>query len=205
MVLRRSARRPARLLARRPLARAASLPLAVALVAALSGCSPLSLFANWGSSAPSPSATRNAQAAPTPTRSPSPTTRPTASPTPECVDRVISVAGEYRIGDCENLTVAGSGIKVTAAHLGTLTINGDSLQVLAQTIQSLDVNGSLDNVQTNDDIGSILIAGDRNMITCHASVTTVIVNGNDNTVRVEGGVDGTVENNGQRNEIGAQP
>jgi len=205
MVLRHAGPRPTRRSARHPLARAAWLPLSVALVAALSGCSPLSLFANWGASAPSPSATRSAEAAPSPTASPSGVTHPTASPSAGCVDRVISLAGEYRIGDCENLTVEGSGIKVTADHLGTLTIRGDSLQVLAQTIRSLDVGGSLNNVQTNNDMGTILITGDRNMITCSASVTSVIVNGDDNTVRVEGGVDGAVQNNGQRNEIGAQP
>jgi len=205
MVLRHAGPRPTRRSARHPLARAAWLPLSVALVAALSGCSPLSLFANWGSAAASPSATRSAEAAPSPTSSPSAVKHPTASPSAGCVDRVISLAGEYRMGDCENLTVEGSGIKVTAAHLGTLTIKGDSLQVLAQTIQSLDVDGSLNNVQTNNDMGTILITGDRNMITCNASVSSVIVNGDDNTVRVEGGVDGAVQNNGQRNEIGAQP
>jgi len=204
MVLRHAGPRPTRRSARHPRARLAFLPLSAALVAALSACSPLSLFSNWGS-APSPSASRSAEAAPSPTSTPSPIKHPTASPSAGCVDRVISLAGEYRIGDCENLTVEGSGIKVTAAHLGTLTIRGDSLQVLAQTIRSLDVDGSLNNVQTNNDMGTILITGDRNMITCNASVASVIVNGDDNTVRVEGGVDGAVQNNGQRNEIGAQP
>jgi len=60
-------------------------------------------------------------------------------------------------------------------------------------------------VQTNDQIGTILVTGDGNMITCHAGITSVIVNGDDNAIAADGGVDGTVENNGQRNTIGAQP
>jgi hypothetical protein len=192
-------RRPA---LRRPLALVAAAPVAVVLVAALSACSPLSLFANWGAS-PGPSSSRTAEARPTPTRSPIVT--PSATATPGCIDRVISTAGIYRIDDCENLTVSGSGIKVTAAHLGTLTIMGDSLPVYAESIGVLDVEGSLNTVQTNDGIGAILINGDRNMITCHAGVGSAIVNGDDNSVLADGGVDGAVQNNGQRNAIGGQP
>ena len=176
----------------------------VGLVLALSACSPLSLFASWGGSpAPSRSATSEPHAAPTPT--PSPSRAPNATPTPGCVDRVISAAGVYRVDNCENLTVAGTGITVTAGHLGTLTIVGDSLQVYAQTIGALGVQGDLNTVQTNDEIGTILITGSRNMITVHAGVTSVVVNGDDNTIAADGGVDGDVQNNGQRNTIGAQP
>ena len=201
MVPRRSAHRSAT----RPTGRLAltAVPLAIALVVSLSGCSPLSLFASWGASTPRPSASRTAEAGPTPTGSPSPTK--TASPTPGCVDRIISAAGVYRIDSCENLIVSGSGVKVTAAHLGTLTIVGDSLQVYADTIGALNVQGSRNTVQTNDQIGTILVTGDGNMITCHAGITSVIVNGDDNAIAADGGVDGTVENNGQRNTIGAQP
>ena len=188
----------------RPLTLVGAVPLVVVLVAVLSACSPLSFFASWGGlSEPSQSASQTPDAAPTAT--PSPIRTPSQTPTPGCVDRVISAAGVYRIDNCENLTVAGSGIKVTAAHLGTLTVIGDSLQVYAQTIGALEVKGSLNTVQTNDAVGTILVTGDRNMITCHASVTSVIVNGDDNTIGADGGVDGTVENNGQRNQIGAQP
>ncbi len=176
----------------------------VSLFFALSACSPLSLFASWGGSPTTgQSSTKTPDAAPTPTRTASPS--PTPSPTPSCVDRVISAAGVYRVDNCENLTVAGTGITVTAAHLGTLTIVGDSLQVYAQTIGALDIKGGLNTVQTNDEVGTILITGSRNMITCHAGVTSVIVNGDDNTIAADGGVNGDVQNNGQRNTIGAQP
>jgi hypothetical protein len=201
MVPPRSARQPVR----RRLTLISAVPLTVALAAALSACSPLSLFASWGAPESGPRGNQTAEATPTPTRSPSPIKTPTARPTPGCVDRVISAAGVYRIDNCENLTVAGSGIKVTAAHLGTLTIMGDSLQIYAETIGALDVKGSLNTVQTNDGIGTIVVMGDRNMITCHASIGTVMVNGDDNTIRADGGVDGAVQNNGQRNTIGGQP
>ncbi len=192
--------------ARRALSFAAAVPLTIVLAAALSACTPLSLFANWGGPARSSQGSDHTpEAAPSPSVSASPTKVPSESPTPGCVDRVISVTGVYRIDNCENLTVSGAGIKVTAAHLGTLTINGDSLQVYAQTIGALDVEGSRNIVQTNDGIGTVLIAGDSNMITCHASVGSAIVNGNDNFVNADGGVNGAVQNNGQRNEIGAQP
>ena len=176
----------------------------VGLVLALSACSPLSLFASWGGSpAPSRSATSEPHAAPTPT--PSPSRAPNATPTPGCVDRVISAAGVYRVDNCENLTVAGSGIVVTAARLGTLTVIGDSLQVYAQSIGALDIKGDLNNVQSNDNIGALQLTGSRNLITSHGSMETAFVTGDDNTVLVDGGVDGYVENNGQRNAIGGQP
>jgi len=189
---------------RRTLTIAAAFPLAVVLVAALSACSPLSLFANWGG-APSPTrgATQTPDAGPMP--STTPTGTPSATPIPGCVDRVISVAGTYRVDNCENLTVTGSGITVTAAHLGTLTIIGDSLQVYAQTVGTLQVNGDLNTIQTSDDIHTLKLTGSRNMITCHGVMTSAVVNGDDNTVLVDGGIDGDVQNNGQRNAIGGQP
>ena len=173
------------------------------LVLALSACSPLSLFANWGGSpAPSRSATQSPDAqGPAAT----PTSAPSATSTPGCIDRVISAAGTYRVDDCENLTVAGSSITVTAQRLGTLTIMGDSLQVYAQSIGALDIKGDLNNVQSNDNIGALQLTGSRNMITCHGSMDTATVTGDDNTVLVDGGVDGDVQNNGQRNAIGGQP
>ena len=186
----------------RALAPAAAVALAAALVVGLSGCSPLSLFADWGGSArPTASAAPHAG----PSTKPTPSRTPSATPTPRCVDRVISVPGAYHLGDCENLTLAGSGITVTAAHLGTLTVMGDSLQVSAQGIGALEVQGDLNGIQTHDDIHSLLLMGDRNMITCHGSMETASVTGDDNTVLVDGGVDGDVQNNGQRNAIGGQP
>src|SRR5476651_356038 len=152
--------------------RMVALVTTVGLVVTLSACSPLSLFASWGgSSSPTQSATKTPDAAPTAIRTASPSA-PSATPTPGCIDKVISAAGTYHVADCENLTVSGSGITVTAGHLGTLSIMGDSLQVYAQTIRALDVKGSLNTVQTTDEIGTILINGSRNMITVHAGVTS---------------------------------
>jgi len=188
---------------RRRLMISAALPLVVVLAATLSGCSPLSLFASWGGSpAPSRSATQTPEAEPT--ASPSPHA-PSSTPTPGCVDRVISAPGTYRLGNCENLTVAGSDITVTAAHLGTLTVFGDSLKVYAQSIGALEVQGDLNTIQTSDDIHMLRLVGNRNMITCHGSMFTAEVTGDDNTVLVDGGIDGNVQNNGQRNAIGGQP
>ena len=175
------------------------------LVLALSACSPLSLFANWGGSPTPDRSTTQAPEAETPTPTASATRGPSATPTPGCIDRVISAAGTYRVDNCENLTVAGSGITVTAARLGTLTVVGDSLQVYAQSIGALEIKGDLNNVQSNDNIGALLLTGSRNMITCHGSMDTATVTGDDNTVLVDGGVDGEVQNNGQRNAIGGQP
>jgi hypothetical protein len=183
-----------------------ALTAAASLVTILSACSPLSLFASWGGSpGPSHSATKTPEAEPTPGSTPSPIRTPSGTPTPGCIDRVITDAGVYRLDNCENLTVAGSGITVTAAHLGTLTIMGDSLQVYTQSIGTLDIQGDLNNVQSNDNIDALQLTGSRNMITCHGSMETASVTGDDNTVLVDGGVDGDVQNNGQRNAIGGQP
>lgn len=188
---------------RRTLTVAAAVPLVVVLAGSLNGCSPLSLFASWGGTpAPSRTATQTPEAGPT--ASPSPTT-PSSSPTPGCIDRVISAAGTYRLDDCENLTVAGSGITVTAAHLGTLTVIGNSLQVYAQDIGALDVKGDLNHIETSDDLRILKLTGSRNLIACHGRMATATVTGDDNAVRVDGGVDGDVQNNGQRNEIGGEP
>jgi len=189
---------------RRRLTISAAFPLVVVLAASLSACSPLSLFANWGGSpAPSRSATQTPEAEPT--ASPSPVRTPSARPTPGCVDRVISAPGTYRIGNCENLTVAGSDITVTAAHLGTLTVFGDGLKVYAQSIGALQVQGNLGTIQTSDDIHMLKLVGNRNLITCHGSMFTADVTGDDNTVLVDGGIDGSVQNKGERNAIGGQP
>ncbi|HEU0206264.1 MAG TPA: hypothetical protein VFQ74_06195 [Pseudolysinimonas sp.] len=182
----------------------AAFPLVIVMVAALSACSPLSLFASWGGTpAPTQTATRTAEAEPT--EAPMATSTPSGTPTPGCVDRVISTAGTYRVDDCENLTVTGSDITVTAAKLGTLTVIGDSLKVYARTIGALEVQGDLNTIQTSDDIHTLTLTGNRNMITCHAGMTSAVVNGNDNMVLVDGGVSGDVQNNGQRNAIGGQP
>jgi hypothetical protein len=189
---------------RRRLTIVAAVPLVVAMLAALSACSPLSLFASWGGApAPSRSATQTAEAEPT--ESPTARSTPSGTPTLGCIDRVISVAGTYRVEDCENLTVTGSGITVTAANLGTLTIIGDSLQVYARSIGALKIQGDLSTIQSSDDIDFLKLTGSRNMITCHGTMMTADVNGDDNTVLVDGGVTGDVQNNGQRNAIGGQP
>ncbi|MES1212041.1 MAG: hypothetical protein ABUT11_00690 [Leifsonia sp.] len=186
--------------------RRVTVPIAVVgLVLTLSACSPLSIFSNWGGSpTPGGRTTTTPEALPTPSGS-SPASTPTASPTPGCIDRVISAAGTYRLGDCENLTVAGSGITVTAGHLGTLTVMGNSLQVYAAAIGELDVQGDTNTLQTSDDIGTLKLMGNSNMIACHGGMNTASVNGDDNTVRVDAGVSGDVQNTGQRNTIGAQP
>jgi len=189
---------------RRTLTVAAAVPVVVVLAGSLSGCSPLSLFASWGGTpAPTHSATQTPEAGPT--ESPSPQRTPSTRPTPGCVDRVISAPGTYSLDYCENLTVAGSGITVTAGHLGTLTVMGDSLQVYAQEIGALQVKGDLNHIETTDDLRILKLTGSRNLIACHGSMTTATVTGDDNTVRVDGGVDGDVQNNGQRNEIGGEP
>ena len=189
---------------RRRLMISAAFPLVFVLAASLSACSPLSLFANWGGSpSPSRSATQTAEAEPT--ASPSPRHTPSGVPTPGCIDRVISAPGTYRIDDCQSLTVAGSGITVTAAHLGTLKVLGNSLKVYAQSIRGLDVQGDLNTIQTSDDTHLLRLVGNRNMITCHGSMFAADVTGDDNTVLVDGGIDGNVQNNGQRNAIGGQP
>jgi len=181
-----------------------TVPLVVILAGSLSGCTPLSLFASWGGApTPSRSATQTAEAEPT--ASPSPLHTPSPSATSGCADRVISTAGVYRVDNCENLTVSGSGITVTALHLGTLTVMGDGLKVYAQQIGALTVNGDMNTVQTDDDLHSLTLTGSRNMITCHGSMESAAVTGDDNSVIVDGGIDGDVQNNGQRNAIGGQP
>lgn len=183
---------------RRVIALAATVPLLVAL----SACSPLSLFANWGSSpAQGRDATKTAEAAPTPT----PSATPAPIPTPDCIDKVISEPGTYRVEDCASLTVSGTGIVVTAARIGTMTILGDSLQVYAQSIDALDVEGQQNTVQTTDDLGAVLLTGDRNLIASHGGIESVVVNGDDNTVVADGGISQNIQDNGQRNTISAQP
>jgi len=192
------------MVARRTLTIAAALPIALVLAGSLSACSPLSLFASWGGTpAPSHRATHGLEAGPTELPSPVPTL--SSNPTPGCVDRVISAPGTYRLDYCENLTVTGSGIIVTASHLGTLTVIGNSLQVYAQEIGALDVKGDLNHIETTDDLRLLRLTGDRNLIACHGSMTSATVTGDDNAVRVDGGIDGDVQNNGQRNEIGGEP
>jgi hypothetical protein len=178
-----------------------AIAVTVPLLAALSGCSPLSLFIFGNDATPKPTSGGSQVAAPTPDR----TETPMPSAAPACPTKVISEAGSYSVGDCENLTVSGTGsITVTAGKIGTLTVTGNSLQVYAQSIKNIDLQGQLNTIQ-GDQIGVLSIAGDRNMITANGTIDTVLVNGNDNTVSAGGGFGASVQDNGQRNTITANP
>ena len=184
------------------LRRAIVIAVTVPLLAALSGCSPLGLFILGGNATPKPttSSSQVAEPTPEPTRTPGPSATAAA-----CQSRVISEAGSYAVGDCENLTVSGTGsIVVTAGKIGTLTVKGDSLQVYAASIKNIDLQGALNNIQ-GDEIGALSIAGDRNLITANGNIGTVVVNGNDNTVSAGGGFGSNIQNNGERNTISTNP
>jgi hypothetical protein len=183
------------------LRRVLAIAVTVPLLAALSGCSPLSLFILGGGATPKPTTTTTQVAEPTPES----TATPAPSATPDCQTKVISEAGTYSVGDCANLTVSGQGsITVTAGKIGTLTVRGNSLQVYAASMKIIDLQGQLNTIQ-GDDIGALSIAGDRNMITANGNIDTVVVNGNDNTVSAGGGFGPSIQNNGQRNTISTNP
>lgn len=107
--------------------------------------------------------------------------------------------GEYRIGDCDELEIAGQGIEVIAGELGTVTLRGDSIELAASLIASLSIEGQENEVDATA-IGSVDIRGDRNEVDSSGDVGAVTIAGNHNEVSYAGQV-GAVDDSGDRNEV----
>ena len=172
------------------------LPIAaVSLGLALSGCTPLDRFTEFGE----PGA-----AGPTASESPTPTATPSPTPTTtDCDEAVLTEPGEYHLPDCVRVTVEGRDIQVNAGSVGTLIIMGSGNDVAAGDVGSLRIMGSVNDVDTLD-LSTLEIDGRFNQIGVHGSVDRVAIDGNDNDVLADGDV-GQVEDRGERNTVGSTP
>ena len=174
------------------------LPIAaVSLGLALSGCTPLGTFVDFGE----PDA-----AAPTASPEPTPTATPTPTPTPEsteCDEALLVEPGEYHLPDCLRITIVGHDIDVNAGDVGTLVIKGDANDVAVGDVGSLSIEGSVNDVDTLD-VTALDLNGRFNWIGVHGSVEKVEIDGDDNEVLADGEV-GEVDDRGERNVVGSQP
>jgi len=172
------------------------LPIAaVSLGLALSGCTPLGTFVEFGE-----------PGAVAPTASPDPTPTAIPSPTPttgECDDAVLTEPGEYHLPDCVRLTIEGHDIQVHAGSVGTLIIDGDANDVSVGDVGSVTILGSVNEVDTLD-LETLDLNGRFNWVGVHGSVDRVAIDGDDNEVLADGDV-GQVEDRGERNVVGSQP
>ncbi len=138
---------------------------AVSLGLALSGCTPLGTFVEFGEPRrrephriPRPHSDREP-------RRPEPTTG-------ECDDPVLVDPGEYHLPDCVRLTIEGHDIEVHAGSVGTLIIDGDANDVSVGDVGSLSIIGSVNEVDTLD-LATLDLNGRFNWIGVHGSVDRV--------------------------------
>jgi hypothetical protein len=174
------------------------LPIAaVSLGLALSGCTPLGTFVDFGEPG---AAVPTASPDPTPTATPTPTPTPT---TTECDEAVLVEPGEYHLPDCVRVTIVGHDIQVHAGHVGTLVINGDANTVSVGDVGSLSIVGSVNDVDTLD-LSDLDLDGRFNWIGVHGSLDRVEIDGDDNEVLADGDI-GEIVDRGERNVVGSTP
>ena len=129
------------------------------------------------------------------------TPSPSASVGVTCGEDValLNSPGEYRIdGDCDQLTLEGVDITVSAGDVDALIIRGDRVTVTADDIDSVDLAGN-DNTVALEDADRITIAGDRNTLQ-GSEFDAVTIRGNDNTLSAA--VVDTLDDSGDRNVVG---
>jgi hypothetical protein len=142
--------------------RTLSAVVAVTLVLAVAGCTADWLLGADGSPPPSPTASEDPD--PTPSATPS----GSSGPIEECAgDLVITRPGTYLLGDCDTLTLEGTGIVVEAASVGHLIVRGDDNELRASS-----------------GIGSVTVSGNSNTVTSQTSIGTIVESGQDNNIGV---------------------
>lgn len=161
-----------------------------ALALALAGCSSSVLLGVPQGDAPA-----------APTATPSPAPESTAEPVVDvgCDHVRITEPGNYLLGDCATVTLEGTGIDVTAAGIGQLLVRGDRLDVVAETIDDLRIEGQGNEIEAGT-IDRVDLRGERNEITADDPIGVVTIDGNENVVASDGGVD-TLIDNGLLNEV----
>jgi hypothetical protein len=170
--------------------------LAIGVVGVLlAGCTSNFLADGPAEGTPSPSAS-SAVPEPTPTENP-------VDPADEsdCVNLLLDRPGNYVIGDCDTVTINGTGIRLTFLTVGRLVLRGDGTDIAGETIGSLDIQGQAAEV-TAFEIDELVIRGDDNVVTVDGVIGTVNVRGNGNVVTATDGIDAPVVDNGLNNEIG---
>lgn len=175
--------------------RAAGLLGIGALGVLLAGCTSNFLAEGGDDGAPTPSAS-TAAPAPTPTED-------AVDPADEsdCVNLLLDRPGNYVIGDCDTVTINGTGIRLTFLTVGSLVLRGDGTDVSGETIGSLEIQGQAAEVSAFE-IDELLIRGNDNVVTVDGVIGTVNLKGNGNVVTATEGIDAPVLDDGLNNEIG---
>jgi hypothetical protein len=161
----------------------------------LAGCTSNFLAEGADGGAPTPSAST---AAPEPTPTDAPLDPADES---DCVNLLLDRPGNYVIGDCDTVTLAGSGIRLAFVSIGALIIRGDGADVTGETLGSVEIEGQAAEISAFE-IDDVVIRGDDNVVTVDGAIGTVNVRGNGNVVTAGEGIDAPVVDNGLNNELG---
>lgn len=100
-------------------------------------------------------------------------------------------------GDCDEVSIEGQNITVAADSIDQLDISGDGMLVTVQEFGTLDINGQENAVQSGDG-GNAVITGDRNKLSVTNDLDVLNINGNENSIKVDGFI-ANVRDNGDRN------
>lgn len=161
----------------------------------LAGCTSNFLADDSDGAAPTPSAS-TATPEPTPTQE-----APDPADESDCVNLLIDRPGNYVIGDCDTVTINGSGIRLSFLSIGALVLRGDGAVASGEALGSLEVQGQAAEVSAFE-IDAVVLRGDDNVITVDGAIGTVTVQGNGNVVTAGEGIDAPVVDNGVGNELG---
>ena len=100
-------------------------------------------------------------------------------------------------GTCGEVAVSGQDITISASTIRNLEISGDRIAVVVQSYRTLAISGQENSVEAGDG-GDATITGDRNTLALTNDLDVLTINGNENTIQVEGFI-AAVQNNGDRN------
>jgi len=100
-------------------------------------------------------------------------------------------------GDCDDVSIEGQNITVAAESIDQLDISGDGMLVTVQEFGTLSINGQENAVQSGDG-GDAVITGDRNKLSVTNDLDVLNINGNENSIKVDGFI-ANVRDNGDRN------
>jgi len=100
-------------------------------------------------------------------------------------------------GDCDDLTIEGQNITVAGSSVETLSISGDGMLVTVEEFDTLSISGQQNKVDAGDG-GDAVITGDRNELSIANDLDVLNINGNENSIKVDGFI-ANVRDNGDRN------
>jgi len=105
-------------------------------------------------------------------------------------------------GTCDLIVVSGNDILVVANEVERIELRGDRASVKVDRVDSVLVSGNDNSVEIAglDGLDAVEITGDRAAVRATGVIDSAIVNGDENTVESEVGIE-TIADSGERNSF----